>query len=155
MKKVNERYASKIFKEFGVEKIDLEYPIPTHELSAEIYNLLNKKVSVPKISERVGARPSSVYTILRKKYPEVRVREWPHEVKKFYEENKDVEYVITELGRLYLSEIDEILKTRNKKIPRFTKLMKEFEEPRTLNGLKLHDLRNVMKMVKYGFIESY
>lgn len=154
MKKITRDYASKIFKEFEIEEIELEYPITPQELGAVIYILLDKKVSVPKISEKIGAKPSSVYAILRKKY-RVKGMEWSEEVKEFYEENKNVKYVISELGKHYLSEIDKLLKMKNEKASRFTEVMKEFEEPRTLEGLKLHDLRNVMKMVKYGFIESY
>ena len=109
MKKITRDHASKIFKEFGVEEIELEYPITPQELGAAIYILLDKKVSVPKISEKIGAKPSSVYAILRKKY-RVKGMEWSEEVKEFYEENKNVKYVVSELGKQYLSEIGELVK---------------------------------------------
>ena len=102
------------------------------------------------IANRLGIKSQTIYTEVFKRSE--RKMKWVEETREFYMKNRDREYKLTGLGKLYIKSLKEF----DGHYP-LRDVAKEFKKPTKLEEFgknhRKNEIRSVMKLLDLNFIE--
>ncbi len=100
------------------------------------------------IAKRLGIKSRTIYTEAFKRSE--RKMKWPEETRDFYKKNREKEYKLTGLGKLYIKSLEEF----DGRYP-LRDVAKEFKKPKKLEDIKYnsHRIKAIMELLDLNFIK--